>query len=202
MTGQLDNGVDGKGGPLRRSSPRHQQRRLLVRFRQRAVGKRGRRSHSAHRRQQLITRASPDGNSQNPSAASRDDLDHAAKKSRAALLKAHLAVLPAILPPRLAPNPARRHSKRRPANSPTNQTGQPGRRRPKPRRALFQFWPLLVDFLITSGGFPANLQGSGRRKNSHPLDRRLAPGCQRADELLAGGSLRPLGPRPALICPG
>ena len=158
MTGQLDNGGDGKG----------------VRYaaRVRVINKGGSSSVSGNvlsvseaDEVSLLIVAATDYQGfagrqlQNPSAASRDDLDHAAKKSRAALLKAHLADYRQYF---------RRVSLQiRPADTQNASLPTPQRIKlasqdggdPNLAALYFNFGRYLLISSSRPGGFPANLQG-------------------------------------------
>src|SRR6185369_3523240 len=87
----------------------------------------------------------------------------------------------------------------RPAHAETDRAGEGQWRRSRFGGAVFRFWPLSVDLLVAPGRAAAQLAGNLGGRDPHTVDRRLASGCECADELLAGGSVRLVRPDAAAL---
>jgi len=156
QTGQLDNVWTARVS-LRARGPRRQQRRLLVRFRQRAVGERAEKSRYS-------SPAATDyqgfaGRQLQNRPPRRGRFGPRCQKNRTACSKCTYGLRQTSA--RLAPNPACRHSKYQPA-IPTNQTGR-RTAATKPRALYFNFGRYLLISSSRPGGFPANFRHLGRK---------------------------------------
>ena len=199
MTGQLDNGVDGKG--VRYAA------RVRVLNQGGEVSVHGNvLSVSKANEVVLLIAAATDyqgfagRQTKDPLAATLDDLNKAARKSYQSLRKAHIADYQKYF--------ERVSLHLEPANA--DEANQPTPKRiewaakwpgdPESGGVVFQFWPLPVDFLIATGRIAAKSSRHLGGGNSHAVEWRLASGRERGNELLAGGSLQSFGSDPAALC--